>query len=100
MPRGSAVLVLREWKLWHLFCYLLWREEVDTILLKDLHGFCEVHVRVGQNIVRWYLHLLRGFIHFIHCVKKTTRSDDGYAVDLIGLNQERMRGTGLQEGAA
>jgi hypothetical protein len=53
-------------QLWHLFCYLLWREDVDTILLKDLHGFCEVHVRVGQNIVRWYLHLLSGFIHFIY----------------------------------
>ena len=84
-------LVLREWKLWHLFCDLLWREDVDTILLKDLHGFCEVHVRLGKNIVRRYLHLLSGFVHFIHSVKKATRSDDGYAVDLIRLNQERMR---------
>jgi hypothetical protein len=56
---------------------------MDTILLKDLHRFCEVHIRVGQNIVRWYLHLLSGFIHFIHCVKKATRSDDGYVVDLV-----------------
>jgi hypothetical protein len=64
---------------------------MDTILLKDLHGFCQVHVRVGQNIVGRDRHLLSGFIHFIHCVKKASRSDDGYDVDLIRLNQERMR---------
>src|ERR1700756_769237 len=77
--------------LWHLFCYLLWREDVDTILLKDLHGFCEVHARVRKNIVGRDLHLLSGFVHFIHSVKKATRSDDSYVVDLVRLNQERMR---------
>ena len=89
--REGERLVVREWKLWHLFYDLLWREDVDTILLKDLHGFCQVHVRVGQNIVGRDRHLLSGFIHFIHCVKKASRSDDGYDVDLIRLNQEHMR---------
>jgi hypothetical protein len=54
-------------------------------------GFFEVHARVRKNIVGRDLHLLSGFVHFIDSVKKATRSDDGYVVDLVRLNQERMR---------
>jgi hypothetical protein len=76
-----------ERKFWHLFCDLLWREKVDTILLKNLHSFCEVHIRIGKNIVRRNLHLLSRFVHFIDGIKKAARSDECYAVDLVGLNQ-------------
>jgi hypothetical protein len=62
-----------------------------TYFSKISMGFFEVHARVRKNIVGRDLHLLSGFVHFIHSVKRATRSDDGYVVDLVRLNQERMR---------